>query len=381
MTRGSAADGRVNLDRLDAYLLSDHSPDDALGVSEIDDLLTALIIGPEVIPPADWLPVIWDHEQPSFTDAGEAEAVIGTIMGRHNEIVSNLNADPASVNPVFERTADGRVIAADWCGGFIDGMRLRPEAWKVLVQDENDGELLTPILALGGEAEDFRLFGLRKPRSDVATRDRLMLKAPDIIVENIFGIWDYWREAGLKTVPIRAAIGSPGRPVFPRAKSTKATAKCAPAISKADKQASFERTTHISRAPLKARVYRDIEITSYASLYDLADAIIGSFNFDPDHAFGFFNKLTGRVFDSTLRYELFADMEGGSGSRSVKKTAVNGVYRRIGSKMLFLFDYGDEWRFVTEFKALGVRDERVVYPRVVSTVGKAPSQCSDPEDE
>ncbi len=52
-------------------------------------------------------------------------------------------------------------------------------------------------------------------------------------------------------------------------------------------------TTHILRASLRPKLYRDIEIDSGKSLYDLAEGIVGAFDFDLDHAFGFYSKLTG----------------------------------------------------------------------------------------
>ncbi|HEY3619524.1 MAG TPA: hypothetical protein VGK96_22180 [Candidatus Sulfotelmatobacter sp.] len=102
-------------------------------------------------------------------------------------------------------------------------------------------------------------------------------------------------------------------------------------------------TTHILRASLKARVYRDIEIEAKSSLYALAEAITNAFKFDFDHAFGFFSRLTGNVFESPVRYELFADSDASGKSHSVKRTTVARAFPRVGSKMLFLFDYGDEW--------------------------------------
>ena len=65
--------------------------------------------------------------------------------------------------------------------------------------------------------------------------------------------------------------------------------------------------THIVRASLKARLYRDIEIASTASLYGLGEAIVHSFDFELDHAFGFFSKFTGNFYRSPVRYELLAD--------------------------------------------------------------------------
>jgi hypothetical protein len=52
-------------------------------------------------------------------------------------------------------------------------------------------------------------------------------------------------------------------------------------------------TTHILRASLRPKLYRDIEIDSGKSLYDLAEGIVRAFDFDLDHAFGFYSKLTG----------------------------------------------------------------------------------------
>jgi len=104
-------------------------------------------------------------------------------------------------------------------------------------------------------------------------------------------------------------------------------------------------TTHILRASLRPKLYRDIEIDSGKSLYDLAEGIVRAFDFDLDHAFGFYSKLTGHYHDSPIKYELFADLEGGeSDAGSVKHTKVAQAFPDVGSKMLFLFDYGDEWR-------------------------------------
>ena len=49
---------------------------------------------------------------------------------------------------------------------------------------------------------------------------------------------------------------------------------------------------HNSPGVAEAQLYRDIEIDSGKSLYDLAEGIVGAFDFDLDHAFGFYSKLT-----------------------------------------------------------------------------------------
>src|SRR5215471_1493164 len=58
----------VALDALDAFLSSDQSPPDSMMLSDLDGFLTAIAIGPELVMPSEWLPVIWGDDEPVFTD-------------------------------------------------------------------------------------------------------------------------------------------------------------------------------------------------------------------------------------------------------------------------------------------------------------------------
>ncbi|CAN5731225.1 hypothetical protein BH10PSE6_BH10PSE6_25520 [soil metagenome] len=147
-------------------------------------------------------------------------------------------------------------------------------------------------------------------------------------------------------------------------------------------RAPADGTTHVLRASLKPKLYRDVEIDSAASLAALAEAIVGAFEFDFDHAYGFYSKLTGRYHESPEQYELFADNgEADPGVGSVKKTAVSKAFRKVGKKMLFLFDYGDGWRFAVELAKLGEKIPGTRYPRLVGTSGDAPEQYPDMDDD
>lgn len=148
------------------------------------------------------------------------------------------------------------------------------------------------------------------------------------------------------------------------------------------KRAPADNTTRVLRASLKPRLYREVEVASTASLHALAAAIVGAFHFDFDHAFGFYSKLTGRYHDSPRKYELFSDSgDADPGVGSVKKTAVSKAFPKVGKKMLFLFDYGDGWRFTLELVKLGEKEAGTRYPRLVGTSGKAPAQYPDMDDE
>ncbi|RIH89477.1 IS1096 element passenger TnpR family protein [Calidithermus roseus] len=70
-------------------------------------------------------------------------------------------------------------------------------------------------------------------------------------------------------------------------------------------------------------------------------------------------------------------------AKGVKGVPITEAFPKVGKKMLFLFDYGDEWRFIVELKAIEPAEPRVRYPKVVQSVGEAPEQYPgwDEEDE
>ena len=49
--------------------------------------------------------------------------------------------------------------------------------------------------------------------------------------------------------------------------------------------------TLVIRASLAPKIYRDLEIAATSTLHALAESIVWSFDFDFDHAFGFYSGL------------------------------------------------------------------------------------------
>ena len=134
-------------------------------------------------------------------------------------------------------------------------------------------------------------------------------------------------------------------------------------------------------APRGPEISREIEIPENTSLYKLARAIVDAYHFNFDHCFGFFSKIAEYdYFDSPRKYELFTDLieEGENieptGAENVKKTKINEVWQNIGDKMMFLFDYGDNWQFVVELINFGNKESKQKYPRILKKVGRVPKQ-------
>jgi len=129
-------------------------------------------------------------------------------------------------------------------------------------------------------------------------------------------------------------------------------------------------------------VFRELALLETQTLYNFAEAIIDSFDFDFDHCFGFFNNVKN-WYRAERQYELFKDVgeECKPGTKSVKKTKLREAFFE-DKKMLFLFDYGDEWKFIVEL----VREEKSAfaankkYPLLLQKIGSSPEQYPDEED-
>lgn len=149
-------------------------------------------------------------------------------------------------------------------------------------------------------------------------------------------------------------------------------------------------TTTLFRVSLKKSVCREIEVRNSATLYALAGAAVEAFGFDFDHAFGFYSETKGSIYDSKIKYELFADMEdeafdvgkpGSAKPQSVRKNRVGTVFPVKGDKMIMLFDYGDNWNFLVEAIGKGEVVPGKRYPVQHASKGKAPEQYPSMDDD
>ncbi len=138
--------------------------------------------------------------------------------------------------------------------------------------------------------------------------------------------------------------------------------------------------TYIFELETESGYQAEIAISGNVNLYGLAEHIIDTVGFDFDHAFGFYDNLKN-PYSSGIRYTLFSDMgEGDEQDRSVQKTLIEEVFE-AGSKMLFLFDYGDDWLFSLVCKSIEPGATKRKVRKVLSERGTPPVQYPDYEDE
>ena len=176
-----------DLDDLDAFLASDRVPETCMQLSELDGFLTAIAIGPELIMPSEWLPVIWGEGEPVVESDEELQSVVGAVFGRHEEILQTIHDEPDAYAPLLWETLDGQPLATDWAAGFMAGVGLRTDAWRPLLQTDEGCELVTPIIAFLDD-EDGKPMVEVEPDELAAVREAAVeLIGPS--VQLIHGFW------------------------------------------------------------------------------------------------------------------------------------------------------------------------------------------------
>ena len=175
----------IDLERLDAYLSSDDSPDNCMMLSDLDGFLHGVICSPVEIPQAEWLGKAMGGP---FNKV--PPAILETITDFYDNIVNGLALEEPEVEPIFWEAKEGHVIAMDWCEGFMDAVALRPKEWLRLTESGASGHLMTPILCHLIDENGNSVMGIRQKDLD-ATLAQAAQEIPTAVV----AIHQFWQGA------------------------------------------------------------------------------------------------------------------------------------------------------------------------------------------
>ncbi len=188
-------------DELDKFLLSDRCGDEAMTMDSLHGYLTALAIGPEVVPLTEWLPRIWGEspeDAPKFKSDKEFEHVVGLISRFMNEIAITFEVAPKEFEPLFcEHEWQGRKVldGEAWAWGFWEGVQLRDQAWEPIWESEL-ASLMRPIYLLGAEEVEEDEVALA---DDPMKRHKLAVEV-EAAIPHIHRFWQPHRKSPVTTV-------------------------------------------------------------------------------------------------------------------------------------------------------------------------------------
>ncbi len=88
-----------------------------------------------------------------FGSLGEANEILGLMMRHWNDIAGTLFKSEVYV-PLLLQDENGVANGNDWAHGFMRGMGMRRDGWAELVNDEQHGGYLIPMMMLCHEHDE-----------------------------------------------------------------------------------------------------------------------------------------------------------------------------------------------------------------------------------
>jgi uncharacterized protein len=138
-------------DRLEAFL--DNAGGEAMSLEAVDGYFAALICGPLLVSMSEALPNVLG-DQVVFDSKQQADEVLGLLMRHWNtisfELERTLREDHVYL-PVLLEDETGVVRGNDWAAGLVRGMQARPGSWSALLNSEEQGGCLIPMMMLAHE--------------------------------------------------------------------------------------------------------------------------------------------------------------------------------------------------------------------------------------
>ena len=125
----------------------------AMNLEQMDGFLAALICSPELVPPSEYLPVIWGGDivlEDQFSAQPILNDFLSLIMRHWNSIIDTLQSGEIYF-PLLLEDKNGITHGNDWANGFLRGMELRKANWADLIDDEENGGSIIPIFTLAHE--------------------------------------------------------------------------------------------------------------------------------------------------------------------------------------------------------------------------------------
>lgn len=113
-------------------------------------------------------------------------------------------------------------------------------------------------------------------------------------------------------------------------------------------------------------------MSSDSTLEELHWIIQEAFDFDNDHLYSFF--MDGKPWS----HKAINCPEGSEGPFTDEVT-LGELKLKPGKKILYLFDYGDEWRFNVVLKKIDSSKKPLKAPIILESIGDAPEQYPDYE--
>lgn len=139
---------------LQNFLSSPQRPDGTLTYPQLAGFLFSLANGPELIPPSEWMPMVFDDHAAGYATPAEAEQALQAMMGLYNDCVRQNSAECAmlppgcAIRPHPLDNLEPDAPLSHWAQGFGVGHDYLVEYWDEYTPEELDEDLGAALMTL-----------------------------------------------------------------------------------------------------------------------------------------------------------------------------------------------------------------------------------------
>lgn len=139
---------------LTRFLSAPQRPKDTLTYFQLAGFLFGLANGPELIPPSEWIPLVFNDQDARYETEDEATEVLQAMMALYNDCVRERPKGKVLLplggevrpNPMDNLTSDAPM--SQWAQGFGMGYDYLSEVWEAYTPDEFDEDIGALLMTL-----------------------------------------------------------------------------------------------------------------------------------------------------------------------------------------------------------------------------------------
>lgn len=121
---------------------------------QLAGFLFSMANAPELIPPSEWMPIVFNDQDVGYETRGEAEGVLQAMMALYNDCGRERTEGSALLPPgcdirpqPLDNLGDSASLS-QWARGFLTGHTYLDDIWNECTPDELDEELGSILMVL-----------------------------------------------------------------------------------------------------------------------------------------------------------------------------------------------------------------------------------------
>lgn len=146
----------IQLRILSEFLDAPSRPADTMTLHELRGFLWGLASAPADVDEDEWLPFVFEGDDPNFSDSDEEEKITTLMLGLWDEQFTRIEDEDSELTSTDYRwhdAADQRWPLTAWCTGLLKAHYWQEESWNTLLAETEPVETEDGIFDIAEEVE------------------------------------------------------------------------------------------------------------------------------------------------------------------------------------------------------------------------------------